>query len=406
MKSYGIYPGIVIQNNDPSYGGRVKIFVPGITNTVFENWNGTKTDKEFDFTDSADLLAILEPLKDALPWAINASTMFGGGTPVRMVVTKPDNSSTSSPQAMATAAAIAASNKLGGGSTAATAISIGSTVASAYVNPTGTALAALSGSGGGLGGSPGGIVASEPLSRPSDGYVSSPPTDAFGNSSYAPGDYSESEGGMYSIPNVGAHVFVFFIAGDTSCPAFFAINHGSKNWLKATGSSYPGQYENAGGEPYVNKHVLNSNKHTIEFIDDDGAEVLKMSHYSGSNIKFANGSTSELCLGNKSTLVKGDDFETSENAYEDIATEKITTVGKDYAIVVGSSKILIDSNGNISIHNDKANIFLSGSGISLDCAGVTCTGTLEVGAGATGSFTSSDGKMITVNRGIITSIAG
>ena len=38
-KYYGNYLGIIIQNNDPLARGRVKIFVPHISPTVYKNWN-------------------------------------------------------------------------------------------------------------------------------------------------------------------------------------------------------------------------------------------------------------------------------------------------------------------------------------------------------------------------------
>jgi hypothetical protein len=184
MKFYGIYPAIVIQNNDPEKAGRVKVFVPGITNTEYDNWNEVSSDKEFSFVDGV-LSPILISLREVLPWAVNASPVFGGSS---------DQLS------------------LGGGS-------------------------------------------AMTIPRPS---------------------------GTFSIPNVGSHVFIFFIAGDINNPVFFAANHGIAEWTSVMGDSYPSEYENAGGGTYVNKHVINTNKHYIELIDDNGKEEIKI--FSGGNI--------------------------------------------------------------------------------------------------------------------------
>ena len=34
----GNYLGIVVQNNDPSKQGRVKIYVPSVSSTVYDKW--------------------------------------------------------------------------------------------------------------------------------------------------------------------------------------------------------------------------------------------------------------------------------------------------------------------------------------------------------------------------------
>ena len=37
-KIYGNYIGIVIQNNDPECAGKIKVFVPHLTATVYKKW--------------------------------------------------------------------------------------------------------------------------------------------------------------------------------------------------------------------------------------------------------------------------------------------------------------------------------------------------------------------------------
>ena len=48
-KYHGHYVGIVVQNNDPQYRGRVKIFVPHVSPTVYKGWNEINKDKNFNF---------------------------------------------------------------------------------------------------------------------------------------------------------------------------------------------------------------------------------------------------------------------------------------------------------------------------------------------------------------------
>ena len=78
-KYFGNYLGIVVQNNDPSKQGRVKIFIPHLGPSVYEKWtqpsidNDNKPeDKHFKFIGKnidSDLTDIIDDLKLLLPWA-------------------------------------------------------------------------------------------------------------------------------------------------------------------------------------------------------------------------------------------------------------------------------------------------------------------------------------------------
>ena len=75
-----IYLGIVVQNNDPEYRGRVKVWVPYANATVYNKWNALKEDKSFKFPGTnieSDLSSIIEELKDDLPWAEQVSPLVG-----------------------------------------------------------------------------------------------------------------------------------------------------------------------------------------------------------------------------------------------------------------------------------------------------------------------------------------
>jgi hypothetical protein len=79
-KYYGNYLGIVVQNNDPQKRGRVKVFVPHVSPTVYKKWNEVSKDKKFRFLGAnvcSDLTEILEDLKKILPWAELATPLVG-----------------------------------------------------------------------------------------------------------------------------------------------------------------------------------------------------------------------------------------------------------------------------------------------------------------------------------------
>lgn len=80
-KYSNIYVGLVINNSDPKKRGRVQVFIPHITNTLYKGWNDTKTDKKFRSLDSFNFsFEIVQKLVDTLPWAEVSMPFFGGGT--------------------------------------------------------------------------------------------------------------------------------------------------------------------------------------------------------------------------------------------------------------------------------------------------------------------------------------
>lgn len=79
---YGNHIGIVVNQDDPETRGRVQIFIPYLTNTIYTGWNETLLDKRFkNIGGGGDLTPeLVEKLKNVLPWAECAAPIFGGGT--------------------------------------------------------------------------------------------------------------------------------------------------------------------------------------------------------------------------------------------------------------------------------------------------------------------------------------
>lgn len=321
-KYYGNYLGIVLQNNDPEKRGRVKVYVPHIAAAIYENWNKDFTsldDKQFVFPDGTlnpDLDKIIGYLKEVLPWAEQASPIFGGSASGRY------NAFTK----------------------------IGSTSDSNYWE------------GNNL----------QKGFRPIQNYIGDNKlTDAFSSTKtsrfvnpnaaqYSPSDYSNLARGEFTIPNVGAHVWIFFTEGDPSFPVVWATSFGQEDWKRIytlnkktedikdfVSTDYPGAYENLAKDEktssidhndktFRSKHVFNSNKHTIEFIDTDLAEILKFTHYSGSFLEFNNATTSRLATNNDQTMVLGDQYLTiQKNQAIYVAHHQETIINGDRFLKLG-----------------------------------------------------------------------
>lgn len=84
MKTYfGNYLGMVIDNNDPEYRGRVQIFIPHIMPTLYEDWNEPGEDIQIscvgDNMPQGLSEKVVNKLKKILPWAESASPIVGQG---------------------------------------------------------------------------------------------------------------------------------------------------------------------------------------------------------------------------------------------------------------------------------------------------------------------------------------
>lgn len=307
MNNYnGMYIGIVVQNNDPEKRGRVKIYVPHINVNVYKDWYREDIDKNFAFPGDnidSDLSVIIDRLKDVLPWAEPAMPLAGASGSGRY-------------NAHLDQATVSDTSNI------MTAVSGEKTefdVASKYnLNDTG------------IGEKPGRKYEFETM-RLADAF-----TDTLSGSkdapnrvnrysySYKPTTYSNEAKGSFSIPNVGSHLWIFFEGGDHMKPVFFAASTGEEDWRGIyqynDDSDYPSTYENhnkaddpyydADTETYRNKYVLNQKAGSLEFINTDNREILKMTHFSGSFKEFNNNVNVELATQNDQKLVIEDQFYT------------------------------------------------------------------------------------------------
>jgi len=290
-KYYGNHVGIVIQNNDPDKAGKIKVFVPHISSTVYNNWVKSSTNKKIKFIGNnidEDLTEIIHDLKRITPWADCAAPLAGENSSGRF-----NNFNLT-----------------------------GSVSDSNFYNTVTSSTSALTG----IGGAPSNFY--DETIRVSDAFVKAdnnvnrPNPLAY---EYKPNAYSNEAKGSFCIPAVGAHVWVFFREGNPNFPVYFAASFGQSDWQGIyesqvePGLDYPDTYENKNAgiteydhnvEAYRNKYVINQKGGSLEFVNSDLNEKMRLTHYSGSFKEMNNQSTVELSSKNKQNLVLNDSYDT------------------------------------------------------------------------------------------------
>ena len=327
-----IYLGIVVQNNDPEYRGRVKVWVPYANATVYNKWNALKEDKSFKFPGTnieSDLSSILEELKDDLPWAEQVSPLVGA------VASGVYNSNSDT----ATVSDAPFQFSL-------SAVNTSPTLPELQLNPEG------------IGEKPGfvyqkyGTISATQEEAEVQSSTTTLPVDAFTNTaatyanqlnqhgnSYQPSIYSNAAKGLFAVPNVGAHVWVMFLDGMSSYPIYFGASFGADDFnsiFKTESNSYqdyPQTYENVnksgpqditGQTPiYRNKMVLNQRGAAIEIISTTDRERFKVTHFAGGFLELNNKFNSIFSPKNLQLLTLRDKFETI-NGHNNLF------VGRDY----------------------------------------------------------------------------
>ena len=337
MKEYnGMYLGIVVQNNDPEYRGRVKVYVPHIQANVYQNWFKEISDKSFSFLGknvSNDLNKILPELKTILPWAENSMPSVGSSGSGRYLAydelgTTSDSNRPETLKPNTHQTDVEKKYKLNdqhlGEKPGKVYESHSLWVSDAFTNETDpdnpdNDLDSIAGK--------------LPVGDRLNG-VNRPNKYAY---NYRPSTYSNCAKGSFSIPNVGSHVWVFFHGGDPLQPVVFGVSHGREDWKgifeshDGHGIDYPGTYENKSRadegifhnntETYRNKYVINQKGGVLEFVNTDNREILKMTHYSGSFLEFNNHTNIEFATQNSQKLVQEDMYDTVKG-FRNVYTER------------------------------------------------------------------------------------
>lgn len=301
------YMGIVIQNNDPEFRGRCKIWVPHVSVSVYEKVNKLKANKVFkvpgknmgDFLDAS----MMKELKEVLPWSEYCSPIMGGNGSYN---TYDDHFTISDsnvheyrkiPKEEPSEEEKTKKYKLNSDN---------------------------------IGEKPSRIFESMKETRPSDAFSNS--GESFSNNynqlgyNYSPSSYSNSSKGLFSIPNVGSHVWVQFREGNPLYPIYIGMAFSQHDWnsIFKTVEDYPSTYENISKnskdgkdfrddhnkEIYRNKMVLNQKGGAIEIVNTDNREKLKFTHYSGAFLEFNNRTGVQFYPNNFQRLVLENEFDT------------------------------------------------------------------------------------------------
>jgi len=330
MKTYdNIYLGVCVQNNDPEYRGRIKVWVPHISLNVYNKWNQLKQDRHFKFPGlniNYDLSLIIDELRDELPWAEYCSPIAGGSA----------SGTYNAYYETATVSDATYTFSLTGTNSTTTAPEYQLNQESFGEKP--------------------GAVYEKYNFRVSDAF-----TDTQGNktsklnpngSSYRPSTYSNAAKGVFAIPNVGAHVWVFFRDGIPMYPVYVGTASGEDDFKSiftaedGSAQDYPGAFENinpnireedVSTRTYRNKMVINQRGAAIEIINTMDRERFKITHFAGGFIEFNNTYNSLFSPKNLQLLTLRDKFETVKghsNHY--IARDYDNIIKGDYLLKVGS----------------------------------------------------------------------
>ena len=339
MKTYpSNYLGIVVQNNDPEYRGRVKVWVPHINSGTYNKWETTQIDRNFKFPGlniDSDLSSIINDLKDNLPWAEYCAPLAGEST-------------AGTYNAYADSASV---------SDAAFPYSLsGTSFSNSYTQYN--------------------LNKEQVGEKP--GYVyekyNIKVTDAFTDTTanktnnvnqngaqYRPSTYSNAAKGVFAIPNVGAHVWVFFRDGIPLYPVYMGVSLGQDDFASIfksddnTYQDYPQTFESVGKnirdvqdvntETYRNKMVINQRGAALEIINTTDRESFKITHFAGGFLELNNKYNSLFSPKNLQILTLKDKFET-------VKGHNNLWVSRDYDNIIQGDYYIKTGNLNQTAMND------------------------------------------------------
>jgi hypothetical protein len=294
-KHYGFFRGIVMQNNDPERRGRVKIAVPEFTSHLARDLNLPSDIYSARFVGGSNINTMfnkdaVKKFCDVLIWAEQAAPLIGGGTSGVF-------------DAKGGVATVGEGYK---------GTFVREPLGEESITPSGESVspkAAIS-----THANPGGF---------DTGYKTGI-CDVY-NQSLAPSPINNATKGVFSIPRVGSQVWVFFENGNLSHPVYIGYVFDKSDWNSVTnpqGSNpslhYPAGAENMqDNEPYffTGQTVLNTKAGSIEMIETDDMEKIKISHFSGSFYEMGNHATIEVATENKITVVNQQETHTVKGDY-------------------------------------------------------------------------------------------
>lgn len=302
-KIYGFQRGVVIKNSDPEGRGRVKIFLPSLARQVINNMTDAQgankqwcfkylgdkvlSDKPVDVATTSDAATkipddYMNTIAGVLDWVEQASPLVGGGGVANYDAGRKTAYSDDSPYGT-----VEENNKAG-------------QKGAAMQTSAGGATSISSGQGDKQGIHAGNVDPNaHNQARPS---------------------YNNAAKGMFSVPNVGAHVWVFFEGGDITRPIYFAYSYTGAEWSSVQKQNpcnpdlhAPSMNANdpAGGNDLkTGKTVLNERGGLIEFVNTTDFESVRMADFHGNHMNMDKfGITRSTALGkNMKEEVNGDYF--------------------------------------------------------------------------------------------------
>lgn len=325
-----LYLGIVIQNNDPEHRGRVKVWVPHVSGSVYDKWCALKVDRKFKFPGlnvNSDLNLILNELREDMPWAEYSAPLVGASS----------------------SGLYNAYYETGSVSDATYPFSLSG---SNYSDT----LSAFSLNEEKMGEKPGAVY-EKYGAKLTDAFTDTTANNANNvnpnGANYRPSTYSNAAKGIFSIPNVGAHVWVFFRDGVPYYPVYIGYSLGEDDFKSIFQSEddsfqdYPQTFENfdkAGRNQqdvntitYRNKMVINQRGAAIEIINTTDRERFKVTSFAGGYIELGNNYNALFNPKNFQLLTQQDKFETIRgHSNYFVGRDNDNIIKGDYLLKVGS----------------------------------------------------------------------
>lgn len=337
---YGFMRGIVIKNSDPMNRGRVKIFLPALARPLLTSQGGEGTEWCLRFlgdkiySDSVvDVNQIdaeaaskipdeqLHRIAGVLDWVEQAAPLIGAGT---IGIYDATNKMADISDAPYTTDAAAANPATATPGRTPRAQAIDKSPLSSAVDPDKNKIGT-------------GQVDMHSFNRPTAGYIN-------------------SAKGMFSVPRVGAHVWVFFEGGDITRPVYFAYSYGQSEWssIQVQNRENPdihspsvGLKENdkKSSGVHTGKTVWNEKGGVLEFINTDDFESVKLADYHGSHITMDKFGITESTAPNK-----GKKLEVNGDYYVDVKGNYILRIqGERQTIMQGYDHVIYGNLADVEL---------------------------------------------------------